>query len=152
MKESKRKLVKTFPGLPEGAGIYDDGVFYNCAAGKPSQIIHHDEDRFYSVVDNELVFDFSHPHFNNVKNGLNLAGIDIYNIESADELEKLMSFDIYGEHIAKYIQTKRKARRPRTTFQKMLQACDIGDLNETDRLSELLKKRSVLGLYLIAKD
>lgn len=36
-KKGERKLVKTYPGLPYGAGLYDDGNFYNCAPGQPSQ-------------------------------------------------------------------------------------------------------------------
>ena len=148
MKEKRRKLIKTFPGLPEGAGIYDDGQFYNCAPGQASQAINHDNDVFYSVIDDQVIFDTDHPQYKNVKCGLSMVGIDIYKILSVDELEYLMSSDMYGESIVSYIRLKQQSRTPRTSFQKMLQARHKGDLEEADRLAELLKKRSALGLGL----
>ena len=38
-----RRLIQTFPGLPEGAGIYEmsngSKRFFNCAPGRPSQMM-----------------------------------------------------------------------------------------------------------------
>ena len=85
-----RKLVETFPGLPPGAGFYDDGYFYNCAPGQePQDIDYGNVDVFYSVDPhtNEIIYDTDHPCYTATKNGLELAGYKLENIKTVEELE-----------------------------------------------------------------
>ena len=84
-----RQLVKTFPGLPEGAGIYDDGQFYNCAPGQPAQAIPYDDEMFYHAdpETGDIVIDPEGPGYQSVRGGFALAGVDMQSIHTIEEME-----------------------------------------------------------------
>lgn len=151
MDNKTRKLVKTFPGLPPGAGIYDDGKFYNCAPGRSSQAIDHDDDCFYSTdpISNKLTYKRNHPMFKNVQGGFNLAGINIDDVTNVSLLERLMSKDMLGDYIAEFITIKQMSRRSNATYQKMIKARLQGNDALADRLSDFLQRRQKIGLYVV---
>lgn len=146
-----RKLVKTYPGLPEGAGIYDDGKFYNCAPDEEAQIIPHEDDRYYSVNPStgELIFHKHHPDYISTMGGLLLAGIEIEQIRTEEELKDLTSTRRYGSYIYEFITQKRVNRTPKNIHQKQTRAFELGNKKEAARLQRIIERSQSLGMRVI---
>jgi len=107
---SKRKLVKTYQGMPEGAGIYDDGKFYNCAPDQaPQEILYMDDECYLEDIETgKIAFKKDHPNYLSTKAGMLLAGADIDLITTKDEFERAISIAEYGEYILEYLMTKKR--------------------------------------------
>lgn len=153
IKETKeRKLIKTFPGLPEGAGIYEheDGsqCFYNCAPGQPPQAIHHEvPPPYYSVnADGSLTFDKAHHRYQYIKAALKGVGIDLDEVKSEEELEHFTSAKGYGAVIYEYLRQQDIQRKPKTLMDKINRAIALHEFEEADRLIDLLERKNELGL------
>ena len=145
----ERKLIRTYPGMPSGAGIYDDGKFYNCAPGEPAQVIPHEWDLFYSLHPDTgmLLFDKGHPDYKSTRDGLRLAGIDIDTLMSEDVLEEYIHE--YRELIYEAITSKWLTRNPVTLYQKKCHAFARGDRAEAVRLQHIIERQQALGLSVL---
>ena len=150
-----RRLIKTFPGFPDGAGIYelDDGStkFYNCAPGKecvdPSALP--DFEGFFEVTNvttGEIVFVETDPFYKTLKNALNSAGANINDIKTKDQLMHTLSQDGLGAHITYYIQQKWQNRTPTTLRKAMSRALFINDMELYKKLKAKLERRETIGL------
>ncbi len=148
MKNKKRILVKTYSGMPPGAGIYDDGRFYNCAPGALPQVIQTEfEECFYDdPVSGKFTFDKQHPEYKASKAGLLMAGIDIDAITSKDEYEEVISVSRYGYYIYDNLIQKMLSSKPENIQEKIQQALRRNDWQEYERLSTIIERKKTLRL------
>lgn len=143
-----RKLIKTFPGLPEGAGIYElengSTQFFNCAPGTecvdPDALP--DFEGFFEVTNvttGEIVFVETDPFYKTLKNALMSAGVSIEAIKTEDQLMHTLSRKGHGEHINYYIRQKWQNRTPKTLDQAIAKAIFT---NNDEHYQELMEKRN----------
>lgn len=150
-----RKLIKTFNGLPEGAGIYEmpDGSqrFFNCAPGQPAA---EPEDMpcyetFYEITNpdtGEIRFIEPDPFYTTLKQALMAAGKDIQDITTEAQLDHVLSVDGYGNHIKTLIEQKWLNRTPKTTRGALTRAIILGHHDEAQQLRDILDRRERLGI------
>lgn len=150
-----RKLVKTFPGLPEGAGIYElsDGrtQFFNCGPGGklPDPESLPDFEGFFQVTNvttGEIAFVETDPFYKTLKNALMSAGSSIDNIKTEDQLIHTLSRKGYGEHISFYIRQKWQNRTPKTLDQAIAKAIFSNNDEQYQALIEKRNAREKIGL------
>jgi len=150
-----RKLIKTFPGLPEDAGIYKlpDGStsFFNC--GPHTELtdpeLLPDFEGFFEVSNpetGEIRFIHSDPFYRTLKNALLSAGTDINDIKTEDQLMHTLSNEGQGGHISHFIQQKWINRKPTTLQQSMARALIIDDWDLYWELKKILQRREASGL------
>lgn len=150
-----RKLIKTFPGLPEGAGIYelDDGTtqFFNCAPGGklPDPESLPDYEGFYEVTNvttGEIVFIETDPFYKTLKNALMSAGASIGDIKTESQLVHTLSRKGFGEHIGYYIRQKWQNRTPKTLHEAIAKAIFSDNEDLYQKLTKKLNAREMIGL------
>jgi len=150
-----RKLIETFPGLPEGAGIYElpDGStkFFNCAPGTvladPDALP--DFEGFFEVVNDttgEIRFIESDSFYKTLKQALMAAGSSIERIKTYEQLMYALSSKGFGQQITRLIKEKWRNRTPTTTQQAMSRAAILGDTEEAAKQRKKLERRRSVGL------
>ena len=146
----QRILIESFPGLPEGAGIYrlPDGTerFFNCAPGQSPQACSGPE-TYYRIIDptsGAIEFVIHDPEYRWLKNGLKLAGVDIQSIKTETQLDGLLSTQVLGTFLGDLRRTQILNRPARSLNDRYMRALAAGDIDELNRLSARKKIRQQL--------